>query len=315
MIRQFAYLDALVRTEHFGRAAAACNVTQPTLSAGIKQLEHTLGLPIVQRGRRYHGLTPDGQRVLEWAQRILADWHSLNQEIVQAREGRANRMRIGVVPAALSMVAHVTTPFVKAHPLVTLTVLSQSATAIQRALQLFEIDIGVTYLDDEPLANIVRLPLYTERYLMLTPSDGPFAGRHSVSWREAAVPPLCLLTEDMQNRRILNGLFRSAGAEPHVGMETDTITTLLSQVRVGGMSSIIPHSLLALVADQQDFIALPLVQPAATHVVGLIANDRQPQPPLTAAMFAAARRCGIAARLDTAWQTLTQQCGNGAAPR
>jgi len=66
-IRQLQYLVALAREKHFTRAAQACHVTQPTLSGRIRQLEQELGVPIVERGQRFHGLTPEGERVLEWA--------------------------------------------------------------------------------------------------------------------------------------------------------------------------------------------------------------------------------------------------------
>ena len=66
-IRQLQYLVALSREKHFTRAAQACHVSQPTLSGRIRQLEQELGVPIVERGHRFHGLTPDGERVLKWA--------------------------------------------------------------------------------------------------------------------------------------------------------------------------------------------------------------------------------------------------------
>jgi DNA-binding transcriptional LysR family regulator len=77
VIRHLRYLTALAQERHFARAAAICNVTQPTLSAGIKQLEESLGVLIVERGHRFVGLTAEGERVLAWAQRLLVDYESL----------------------------------------------------------------------------------------------------------------------------------------------------------------------------------------------------------------------------------------------
>ena len=73
MIDKLEFLIVLARERHFGRAAEACGVTQPTLSASLKQLEEQLGVVLVQRGSRFQGLTPEGQRVLEWARRIVGD--------------------------------------------------------------------------------------------------------------------------------------------------------------------------------------------------------------------------------------------------
>ena len=94
--------------KHFARAAEACGVAQPTLSAGLRHLEDDLGVPVVERGNRFKGLTPEGERVLAWAQRILADCHSLEQELVGARKSLTGRINIGVIPSALTMVAKLT---------------------------------------------------------------------------------------------------------------------------------------------------------------------------------------------------------------
>ena len=72
IIRQLVYLDALAREKHFRRAAEACHVSQPTLSAAIVQLEEELGVLIVERGRRFQGLTREGEVVLAHARRGLA---------------------------------------------------------------------------------------------------------------------------------------------------------------------------------------------------------------------------------------------------
>src|SRR5881392_3363707 len=110
-IRQLQYLAALAREKHFTRAAQACHVTQPTLSGRIRQLEQELGVPIVARGQRYIGLTPEGERVLKWALTILDSWGSLLQEIGQLRSGSSHiggKIALGVIPSALPMVSLLT---------------------------------------------------------------------------------------------------------------------------------------------------------------------------------------------------------------
>src|SRR5687767_15187804 len=76
MIDKLDFILALARERHFGRAAEACGVTQPTLSAGVKQLEEQMGVLLVNRGSRFQGFTPEGERVLEWARRIVGDTRS-----------------------------------------------------------------------------------------------------------------------------------------------------------------------------------------------------------------------------------------------
>ena len=105
-IRQLQYLAALAREKHFTRAAQACNITQPTLSGRIRQLEQELGVPLLERGQRYIGLTPEGERVLKWAHSILDGWQSLQMELasIKGKGGLVGRLVLGVIPSALPKV-------------------------------------------------------------------------------------------------------------------------------------------------------------------------------------------------------------------
>ena len=154
LLKHLQYLTVLARERHFARAAAACKVTQPTLSAGIKQLEEQLGLLVVQRGQRFEGLTPEGERVLAWAQRITADAESLEQEASRLRQGLVGRLRLGVVPAALPAVPILASPLARRHPGVTLTVVSTTSIDIQAGIDEFRLEAGITYLDNEPLSHV-----------------------------------------------------------------------------------------------------------------------------------------------------------------
>ena len=95
VIKQFAYLVALAREKHFARAAKACNVSQPTLSGAIRQLEEELGVPLVERGHRFTGLTAEGETILAHAKRILAEVDTMAQSIGDVRQGLKGRLRIG----------------------------------------------------------------------------------------------------------------------------------------------------------------------------------------------------------------------------
>ena len=116
MIDKLEYLMALAREQHFGRAADACGVTQPTLSAGIKQLEAMLGVLLVQRGSRFIGFTPEGERTLDWARRIVGDARAMRQEINSLKDKLSGEIRIAAIPTALGMVAQLTTPFRARYP-------------------------------------------------------------------------------------------------------------------------------------------------------------------------------------------------------
>lgn len=299
LLRNLTYLDALAREQHFARAAAACHVTQPTLSSGIKQLEEELGLLIVQRGQRFHGFTPEGNRVLNWARRILSDAASLKQEASELREGLVGRLRIGVIPVALPAMALLAAPFAEHHPKVTITVLSHTSIDIQRGLDDFSLDAGVTYLDNEPLTGVRTIPLYRERYYLFTATDWAPGTRAPLPWAAVGDLPLCLLTPDMQNRRIINAKFAAVGITPQVSIETNSVLTVWAQVRSGVLSSILPQPFLYLLGEPEGIRAIPLKNDPPHHTLGLVIPDREPLTPSARELFTLAAELRLEEVLNT----------------
>jgi DNA-binding transcriptional LysR family regulator len=292
-IRQLQYLAALAREKHFTRAAQACNVTQPTLSGRIRQLEQELGVPIVARGQRYIGLTQEGERVLKWAHLILDNWQGMADELrsIKGKKGElVGRMVIGVIPSALPMVSLLTQKVAGEHPGVDFTILSHSSEEIIRGLHDFAIDAGVTYLDNEPIEGLLKHALYSEHYCLFVSETHPLASRYSVTWIEAAQEPLCLLTPNMQNRRIIDQAFARANCQPSPRLETNSIMNLLSNVRVMGLASIMPENFLTVLGHMEGVKAVPLSSPALEHEVGLVAMNREPLSPLLNALLSAARK-------------------------
>lgn len=296
MIDKLEYLIALARERHFGRAAEACGVTQPTLSAGIKQLEETLGVLLVQRGSRFIGLTSEGERTLDWARRIVGDTRAMRLEITALRHGLTGSLRIAAIPTALAMVAALTTPYRARHPDVRFTVLSRSSIEILTLLENRDIDAGVTYLDNEPLGRVTAVPLYQERYRLITAADAPLGNRDTVTWAEVAQVPLCLLTPDMQNRRIIDALLRSAGGNPQPTLESNSMILLFAHVRTGRWASVMPAKLAETLGLTETIRAIPIVEPEAAHTIGLVVPAREPMTPLNSALVAEARR--LARTLD-----------------
>jgi len=231
LIDKLDFLIALARERHFGRAAEACGVTQPTLSAGVKQLEAQMGVLLVNRGSRFRGFTAEGEKVLDWARRIVGDARAMRAEINALRHGLTGQLRIAAIPTALAMVASLTTPFRMRHPNVRFTILSRTSIEVLTQLENLEIDAGVTYLDNEPLGRVTAIPLYREHYRLLTSSDAPLGNRDRVTWAEVAQVPLCLLTPNMQNRRIIDDLLRHAGGASPPTLESNSMIVLFAHVR------------------------------------------------------------------------------------
>lgn len=290
MIDKLEMFIALATERHFGRAAEACGVTQPSLSSAIRQLEDQLGVQLVFRGSRFQGLTPEGQRVLDWARRIVGDMRALRDEMRTVHSGLSGNLRIGVIPTALPMVADLTTPFTERHPNMRVTILSRTSVEILAGIDNLELDAGITYLDNEPLGRVATVPLYTEFYRFLCAASSPLATRGRITWSELAAEPLCLLTSDMQNRRIVNTHLADAGARVAATVESNSTIALIAHVKSGRWSSVVPMKLAQMFTGSGDVVAIPLVEPEAEHLVGLITAKRDPQTPVLQALMDEAAR-------------------------
>jgi DNA-binding transcriptional LysR family regulator len=293
MIDKLEFIIALAREQHFGRAAEASNVSQPTLSSGIKQLEDQFGVMLVQRGSRFQGFTPEGERVLEWARRIVADSRTMRQEVDALKRGLVGHVRIAAIPTTLAMAASLTTPYRARHPNVRFTILSRTSIEVLKALDNLEVDAGLTYIDNEPLGRVTTVPLYHERYRLLTSADSTLGDRDQVTWAEVAQVPLCLLTPDMQNRRIIDGILRRVGSEPSPTLESNSMIVLFSHVRTGRWASIMPAVLADTLGLTDTIRSIPIVEPDVTHVIGLVVPHREPMTPLTAALVAEAQKVAL----------------------
>jgi DNA-binding transcriptional LysR family regulator len=280
-LRQLEYLVALDRERHFGDAARACHVSQPALSTAIRALERELGLPLVRRSGRFQGFTEEGERVLVWARRALTDVQALSQEVDRLRSGMAGTLRLGAIPTSLSATTLVTGRFRHHHPRMRVELRSMSSREIAHGLAAGDLDAGLTYLDNEPLSDVDSLGLWRETYLLVSPASTLPPDTAVVGWREAAEMPLCLLTEDMQHRRIVDAAFAAAGARPDAVVVTNSISTLVAHARAG-LAAVVAQSWLRVHPLPSGLRAVPLVEPRVEHVVGLVTAAGGQQSPVVA---------------------------------
>ncbi|MBN9062421.1 MAG: LysR family transcriptional regulator [Rhizobiales bacterium 65-9] len=284
------FLLALAREQHFGRAAESCGVTQQTLSAAIKQLEERFGVLLVQRGSRFQGLTPEGERVLHWARRIVGDIRAMHDDVETLKKGVSGHLRIAAIPTALPMVAALTTPYRALHPNVRFTIESTTSAEILDLLENLKIDAGLTYLENEPVGRAFTVPLYQERYRLLTAADGVFGDRETVTWAEVGEAPLCLLTPNMQNRRIIDHQIRAAGHEPAPTLESNSMIVLMSHVRTGKWLSVMPAVLAETLGLTSLVRSIPIVDPVVSHTVGLVCFPRELMTAAVAELVTVARK-------------------------
>jgi DNA-binding transcriptional LysR family regulator len=300
LARHLSYFVTLASEKHFARAAELCHVAQPTLSAAIRKLEEDLGVRLVLRNHRFVGLTPEGEKVLAWSRQILTDYNSLRDDLAGLRRGLTGILRLGVIPAAMPIVSFLSARFSVNHPAATIEIHSMTSRAIQKALGAFEIDGGVTYLENEPLENVRRVPLYRERYVFVAHRDHVDAVRETISWQEAAVHRLCLLSEDMQNRRIINNLAASIGVTIKPEIVSNSFLGICSHLRHGEWASIVPHTFFYIFGGAPDLVAIDLVEPVHSQSIGLVLSDRDPLSPMAEALLGSIGNTDLEADLAAA---------------
>jgi DNA-binding transcriptional LysR family regulator len=291
LLRQLEYFVALADERHFARAAAACYVSQPALSEGLAKLEKELDVSLIQRSHAFEGLTPEGERLVVWARRILADHEAMKQEVSAMRTGLSGRLRIGTIPGASTTVAALVDAVVAAHPLVTVEIDAElPSTEIARRVRHFELDAGVLYLAPELTAELLEIPLYQERQVLLAPVGLVPESASVLRWADAARLPLCLLASSMHGRRIVDETMGKAGADCTPQVEADSIATLAALVATGRWAGIIPHPWAQTLARAPGVRVLPLIEPETSSQVGLVTSAGSPASMVAEALAEVARR-------------------------
>ncbi len=276
--RKYRYLIALANERHFGRAAAACHVSPSTLSAAIRDLEQELGVAIVERGQSFAGLTTEGLTVLDYARRMAAVEADFRMHLSKMTGGLDGRLRIGVIPTALPVVAELSAALRLRNRTLTLEILSMTTDAIVRGVQGFELDGGIVYTESSRLDGVHYLPIWHEHHVLVAGGDTTAAQLDCATWAQAAQQPLCLLTADMHSRKTIDRVFDSLGVCAQPGLETNSIVSLLSHVASGAWCSILPLSVLDVVGTPGDVRVVRLVQPEVAWETGLITLARNPLP-------------------------------------
>ncbi|MFD6393885.1 LysR family transcriptional regulator [Nocardia sp. NPDC060259] len=295
LFRQLEYFVALARERHFARAAAACYVSQPALSEAIRKLEHELGVPLVRRGRTFEGLTPEGERLVLWARRILADRDALEHEVRALRTGLTGELRIGVIPAASATVTQLTDPFCTEHPLVRIRVeTSLRSRDIVDRIRRFELDAGIIYADGVDTDGLTSTPLYQERHVLVAGSELLAGSTAAISWAEALDLRMCLLPKGMRGRQLIDDALATRGLVAAPQLESDSVATLLEHARTGRWACIVPRPWVSTLGPTAEVRVFDLVDPVVTAHIALVTTAAEPASVLTTALTGTARETDFA---------------------
>jgi DNA-binding transcriptional LysR family regulator len=272
IIRNFEYLLSLSKERHFARAAAACRVSQPTLSAGIKQLEEDMNVLIVRRGqRRFEGFTPEGERVLAWAQQMMEDCLRLKHELHGLRDhGMQGPFRLGMLPATSALASVLSVAFAEKFPALRISIETGDAAHLLQALRQGEVDVALTYLDEAVSEGLDAYALYRERMFLFTQAT---AGENRrVAWADVTSLPLCLLR---------SGVPREADSKLEKAAKvtyTDSASVLAAHVGTGRWSTVLPQSLAMMLTKTPALRALAVAAPGGHANVGFVTIKSDPLP-------------------------------------
>lgn len=288
-LQHLRYFVALARTRHFAMAASQCGVSQPTLSAGLAALEHELGKRLVERDRRFIGLTEQGKAILPWAEQALGAVRGLAQAATSDAAALSGEFRLFVIPSAQPLVGPFGDALLQAYPGLTLAVTAGTSREIEHALHANEVDAGLTYLDHEPPTNMLVAPLHNEQYRLIARSGAGFDARDAIGWEEAAGLPLCLLHQGMQYRRILDAQFASLGLSVSPKSIADNYISLFSLVRSGHFVSIVPDAYAGLFEGVDWCRFVPISPEVPIRRMGLVVVNRDPLGMMARAGLSAAQ--------------------------
>jgi DNA-binding transcriptional LysR family regulator len=281
-LRQFKYLIAVVEERHFGRAAERCNVTQPSLSTAIKQLELEIGAPIFLRGRgqRFQGLTPEGEKVARWARGVLANCQAMREEIASMSNNLQGYLRIGAMPSMSPVLPSLLSRVREKHPGIVIDISFIGNEKMRLGLNEFSLDAAFTYMEASDMGRRNTRPVYSEKLSLLVPDTEEFAQRTTITWREASELPLAMLRPKLHERTFVDSIFAKSGCQPEPKVISESILHLMFQVQHAGLCTIIPSHFATLPGTR----ALDLVDPVATQEIALFWAEGEAVLPMVKAL-------------------------------
>lgn len=289
LLTQLEYFVALAKERHFGRAADACHVSPSTLSEGVQKLEVELGVRLVRRGHAFEGITPEGERLLPWARRMVADQSALRDAARAMDSALTGTLRIGTVPSATASTARLIDRFASAHPRVAVQLeTGLPSEEITRRILRFELDAGVLYPVQEPEPDLTVALLYQERQRVVMSAELA-AGRRSVCAAELAALPLGLLSASMRGRQSLDEALAERGIALQAQVTADSVEALLALVATGRWAGVLPLPPWAPAVLPGGTRALELVEPTVIAPVVLAALGAEPMSVLARALMQLAR--------------------------
>lgn len=243
LLRHIRYLLAVADHRNFTRAAEALHVSQPTLSQQIKQLEDTLGAPLLDRSGRSVRLTDAGEAYVRFARLALQDLQAGTRAMHDVQDLSRGSLRLAMTP---TFTAYLTGPllarFNSLYPAITLTIEEMTQDRIEAALAQDLLDIGIGFTG-EHLPDIECQGLFVEELSLVASAAHPTLSRKQ--WLKLAdfkQQPLVLLNSDFATRRYIDDYCRGLDVKPQITMEANSISAIIEIVRSTQLATILPSA-------------------------------------------------------------------------
>lgn len=271
-LRDLEYLVALADHRHFGRAAAACYVSQPTLSTQVKKLESELGVALVERGARSVLLTPAGEEVVVRARHLLDDADQIRRIARSVADPESGTLRLGIFPTlAPYLLPHVVGALRERFPRLELHLVEEKTPDLLRLLTAGNLDAAVLALPiTEP--SLAAEPVFREDFLLAVPAGHELAALPEPLPIEVLAGRELLLLEDGHclREQALDVCTRGGGVERE-GFRATSLETLRYMVATGAGITLLPRlAVTAPVAAQPGMVLKELAPPVPHRDIALV---------------------------------------------
>jgi LysR family hydrogen peroxide-inducible transcriptional activator len=283
-LTELRYLVAVDDTRHFGRAARRCHVTQPTLSAGIKKLEATLGVTLFERSKRSVRATPTGSEVARRARRVLDEVDALARLAARDAAPLSGSLRVGFIPTLGPYLLPWLLPALgAAFPALRLQLREAMTGELIDALREHQLDAAFLALPAQ-VASLAEIPLFDEPFWVLAPATHRLAKRKRVSEGDLAGERILLLTEGHCLRDQALEICRRAEAQEAddgTDFRATSLETLRQMVRAGIGTTLVPALAARSAPDEgasPRAVLRPFREPQPVRRIGLVHRRSYPKP-------------------------------------
>jgi LysR family hydrogen peroxide-inducible transcriptional activator len=275
-LRDLRYLVALADFRHFGKAASACFVSQPTLSAQLKKLESNLGVQLVERTRRQVRLTPIGEEIAGRARRTLKDVEEIWEAARRAQDPLTGPLQLGLIPTLGPYLLPYVVPAIRdRYPQLELMLYEDQTERLLSRLRAGELDAAIVALPSVS-RGLEEIPLFTETFMVALPDNHPLARKKTVRVKDLDGETLLLLEDGHCLREQALEVCHSVNAMERPGFRATSLETLRHMVAAGAGITLLPAlavppgESLGAEPTRSAVIIRPFATPAPSRTLGIV---------------------------------------------